>query len=204
MSLRLVTDATAEPVSVADLKTFIGLGQSTEEDAFLTAIEKAARQYAENYTKRNCLPQTWQLKLDEFPDDDILLMRAPLSTDVTNVVITYLDPTSGDSTTLSSTSYTVDYDSEPGRIFLSASGDWPDVFDRKGAITIQFVAGFKCNTAVTPATDTCPEDIEAWIKMRTKAMYESRDSHGDRQVYEAPHSFIDGLLDRHVLIDVRP
>lgn len=208
MTLRLVTDASAEPVSVADLKTFLRIPSTeTAEDALLAALEKSARAYCENYTKRPCLPETFKLVLDSFPDKEIPLLRAPLSTSTTDVVITYLDALSGDSTTLSTTVYDVDTDAEPGRVFLKDGESWPDHWTARNAVQIQFVAGFKLDTAVTPATDTCPEDIETWIKMRVAALYENREpvSVGAANgVNVLPHSFVDGLLDRHVLIDVRP
>jgi len=206
MALRLVTDVTAEPCTLADLKTFIGLSTvSTVEDGLLMALEKAARQYCENYTHKPCLPQVWQLTLNDWPDgDEIVIPFAPLSCSTEDIIITYLDAVSGESTTLSSTNYVIDHLSEPGRITLSASGDWPDVFNTRNPITVQFVAGFRTDTVASPSTDKTPEDIETWIKMRVKAMYETRESFGDKQIYEMPHSFIDGLLDRHVLIDVRP
>jgi len=47
-TLRLITDCTAEPVPVADLKLFMRLSTaSTTEDALLTALEKAARKHGE-------------------------------------------------------------------------------------------------------------------------------------------------------------
>ncbi len=209
MTLRLITDATAEPVTLADMKTWMRLSTvGTAEDALLLSLEKTARQYCENYTKRPCLPQTFQLILGSFTegqrgDDEIILPRAPLSTATTDVVITYLDAVSGDSTTLSSTVYGVDIAAEPGRVFLKDGQVWPDHYTQRNAVTIQFVAGCTVTTAA-PATDACPEDIETWIKMRVAQMYEHRESLQAGNLTEMPHSYVDGLLDRHVLIDVGP
>lgn len=205
MTLRLVTDATAEPVSVADLKTWMRLSTSdTAEDALLLSLEKAARRHAENYTGRCCLPQTYKLVMPDFKDE-IILPRAPLSTASSDVVITYLDAASGDSTSLSSTVYDVDVDAEPGRVFLRDGQEWPDHWEARNAVQIQFVAGFPINTAATPATDTTPESIETYIKVRVAQMYEHREAMVPGQTMtELPRSFVDGLLDGDVLIDVRP
>ena len=59
-------------------------------------------------------------------------------------------------------------------------------------------------TTGTPATDTCPKGIETWIKMRAAGLYEQRESYGNRVVHELPHSFLGGLLDPYVLIEVNP
>lgn len=203
MALRIVTDATAEPVSVEDLKVHLRINSTeTEEDSLLEALIRTARKEAENRTARACLPQTWKLTLDSF-SDGMILPVAPLSTSSTNVVITYLDETSGDSTTLPSTCYTVDADSEPGRVRLAYGSEWPSVYPVKNAVTIQFVAGYPLATSA-PNIDTCPEGIETWIKMRASGLYENRESHQDRELVEAPHSFLDGLLDPYVLIEVSP
>lgn len=207
-SLRLVTDATAEPVSLEDLKTQIRLASTeTDEDALLEGLITVARKAAENKTRRACLPQTWQLKLDDFADE-MVLPRAPLSSASTDVVITYLDAASGNSTTLPSTHYTVDADSEPGRVFLAYDSEWPDVYPVPNAVTITFKAGYPVTTSA-PTTDTCPKAMETWIKMRAAALYEQRESHllagfGGQAFQELPHSFYDGLLDDLVLIEVGP
>lgn len=201
-SLRLITDATAEPVSLADLKVFIGLSTvTTTEDALLNALEKGARKHAENYTKRAVLPETWRLTLDGFPSSHIPLMRAPVLA-ATDVTITYLDYTSGDSTSLSSTVYGVACEAEPPYVYLKDGQSWPDHWTSPEAITINFVAGYSAS-----ATDTCPEAIETWIKMRVKQHYEYREpmqQAGQGNILPLPHAFVDGLLDPYVLIDVTP
>jgi uncharacterized phiE125 gp8 family phage protein len=202
-SLRLITDATAEPVTVEDFKLHIRMNSTeTDEDAVLQSLIKSARKLAENRMRRNCCPQTWELKLDTFKNE-IILPRAPLSSASTDVAITFLD-SSGDSTTLSSTVYRVDTDSEPGRITLDYGQTWPTHYAVPRAVTIQFKAGYPTNTASTPATDTCPEEIETWIKMRAAALYEQRESHDEQRFVKMPHSFVDGLLDPYVLIEVDP
>lgn len=208
MTLRIVTDATAEPVSIADIKAHLRLSTaSTTEDSYLGSLIKVARQYAENFTKRCFLPQTWELTAPTFDGDEIILNRSPLSTEATNVVITYMDAASGDSTTLSSTVYGVDYDTEPGRVYLLDGQEWPEHWTDRKAVKIQFVAGFPITTGAS-ATDTCPEDIEHWIKMRVGSMYENRESlqpnPSGLSLDRMPRMFVDGLLDRHCVIEVGP
>lgn len=200
-SLRLITDATAEPVSLADIKVHLGLSTvTTTQDSLLTGLIKGARKHGENYMKRCCLPQAWQLKLDAF-EDEIILPRAPLSSASSDVVITYLDGASGNSTTLATSCYTVDMDSEPGRITLAYNQTWPNVYPVDNAVTINFKAGYPLDIS---SVDTCPEEIETWIKMRVGALYENREHLSDRQAQELPRSFMDGLLDEYILIEVAP
>ena len=204
-SLRLVTDATAEPVTLEEVKIYLRLQATYEdEDDLINRWIKEARKEAENKTRRACLPQTWKLFLDDF-EDTMVLPRAPLSSNTTDVVITYLDGVSGNSTTLASTYYTVDYDSEPGRIRLAYESDWPDVYPVENAVQISFVAGFKINTTASPTTDTCPEGIEDWIMMRVAQKHEHRLPTIEGHIVAGlERDFIDGLLDEHVLIEVNP
>lgn len=201
MALRIVTDATAEPVSLADLKIHLRLSTvGTAEDAYLTGLITGTRKLAENKMGRACLPQTWKVTLDNFRND-VVLPIAPLSSATADVVITYLDAASGDSTTLPSTYYRIDSESQPGRIQLEYGSDWPDVYPVRNAVTIQFVAGYALTSA---DEDTTPEPIETWIKMRAAGLYENRESVGEKGLSELPYSFLDGLLDPYVLLEVGP
>lgn len=204
-ALRLVTDATAEPVGIDELKVYLRLQATYEdEDDLLTRWIREARKEAENKTRRCCLPQTWKLFLNEF-ESTMIIPRAPLSTKATDVVITYLDSVSGQSTTLPSTYYTIDSDSEPGRIRLAYGSDWPEVYPVENAVQVQFVAGYPLDTVATAQDeDTCPDGIETWIMMRVAQKYEDRKPSDDRQRYMVDRSFVDGLLDEHVLIEVNP
>jgi uncharacterized phiE125 gp8 family phage protein len=201
-TLKLITDSTAEPVSVADLKLFMRLSTvSTTEDALLAALEKAARKHAENFTRRPCMPQTFQLVMDGFPGSEIILPRAPLSSTASDVVITYLDAVSANSTSLSTSVYGVDTLAEPPRVFLLDGQDWPDHYTQRNAVTVQFVAGYPLDLSSAPAP---PEGITNWIKMRVSQMYEYREPMQAGNMTELPRSYVDGLLDPYVLIDVRP
>ena len=122
MALVLVTDASAEPVVAMDIKHHLRLSTiDTGEDALLGNYITVARKQCENKTHALCLPQTWKMTLDNFPysTDAIEFPYYPLSTTVSDVVITYMDESSGDSTTLAASAYTVDHESQPPRVYPS-------------------------------------------------------------------------------------
>jgi uncharacterized phiE125 gp8 family phage protein len=210
-SLRLITDATAEPVSVADIKAHLripssGAGGSSAENSILTACVRAARLAAELRTHRACMPQTWEMTLDEFPGstEQIALPRAPLSTASSHVTVSYIeDTTAGNTTTIGATALTVDYKVEPGRIYPSYGNEWPDdCRDDPGAVSIQYVCGYALSSASACAA---PEPILTWIKMRAGFLYENRESLAvgpGNYITEFPRDFIDGLLDEYVLPEV--
>ena len=150
MGFRVLTAATVNCVATTEaLVWFRGSSRIVETD-MLEGVIRSAQQYAENYTKRAIMGQTWRLTLDAIPFDDIIeLPRPPLQTPATaNVTFTYTDTTGG-SQTMPSTCYTIDAESEPARIYRAYDADWPtDIRDHKDVITIDYNVGVTATTAV--------------------------------------------------------
>lgn len=202
MSILKLVDTTVtptEPVSVADLKVHLRIDStdSTSEDTLMASYLTAARKQAENLTKRSLVVTTWQLIMDDFAHSTaaVSLPRPPLSTVSTDITITYIkDTTAGDTTTVDSTVFTIDPNSEPGQIYPVFDGEWPDdVRDERNAVTIQYISGY--SSAATPA----PEELKTWIKMRAGQMYEFREPLIDVSVNELPRDYVNGLLDPYIL-----
>lgn len=201
--LTLTSESTVEPVSVAELRTFLKMEStdSTAEDVLLGNYITVARQLAENITKRSLVTASRSVVIDNFPNSTavIELPRPPLSTVSTNVTITYVkDTTIGDTTTVASTIFTIDPDSEPGRIYPTYGNEWPDdsVRAQRNAVRINFVTGY---TTTSPA----PEAIKQWIKIRAAGMYEFREPIiTGIVVQELKRDYIDGLLDQYRVITI--
>jgi 4-hydroxy-3-methylbut-2-enyl diphosphate reductase IspH len=113
-----------------------------------------------------------------------------------------MDESSGDSTTLAATAYTVDYESEPPRVYPSKNNEWPDTYDARKAVQIQFKAGYVL--VGIAATASTPEPIRQWIKMRVGSLYENRESMTitNLSFVTQTHSNFDGLLDNYILPEV--
>jgi len=186
------TNASAEPVSVSQVKNHLRI-TAAAEDALIGLYITAARQMAEDITKRALINTQWELTFDSFdPTYKIVLPRPPLSTDSAQVVITYTK-TTGDTTTINSTVYAVEHRDEPGFIRLNYNSTWPDdVQDTEGAVRVVYRSGYT-------TANQAPEAIKHWIKMRAGQMYEYREpiiSGGIRGVVsEVPRDYVDGLLD---------
>ena len=197
MVLTLVSESTTEPVTVAELKTYLRMEStdSTAEDGLLGSYITVARKQAEHLTRRSLVAATWQIRFDDFLNSTqiIELPKPPISTASTNVTVTYIeDTTAGNSTTVGSTVYTVDFYSEPGRIYPAYDNEWPDsIRDQKNAITVQFVSGY--------STTNIPQPIVQWIKMRALDMFENRESITEAKLEEIPRTYVDGLLDEYTL-----
>jgi len=199
--LKRTIGPTTYSVTVDEVKDFIKMQGSTYEDHLIESMIKAADLQAENYMKRALLPQTWQIKIDDFPGStyEIVLARPPLSSSSSNVTITYVvDSTAGTSTTFPSTSYVVDYFSEPGRLYPSYESEWPTARGDRHSVTITYICGYENQAAI-------PEDIKTWVKLRVASMFENRESFtigSGNFLTEQPRSFVDGLLDQYSLVEV--
>jgi len=203
MTLKRIAVPSTQCVTLAEVRDFLRIG-TTSDDYMLVSFIKSAESYAENYMKRSINKQQWELRLDEFPDldenvTDIELPRPPLTTVTSEVVVSYIkDTTLGDTTSLASTVYTVDYYSEPGIIYPAYDNEWPTPREIKNAVRITFYSGYS-----TPAN--VPEPIKQWVKLRVGSMYENRESlmvGTGNFVSELPHSYVDGLLDEFVVQSV--
>jgi len=192
-ALRVSSQSTAEPIEVSQVKTHLNIF-TTADDTALDWYITAARQVAENKTKRALVDTQWVLTLDSFASSHIDLPRPPLSTNTTEVVIEYTK-TTGDTTTLPSTVYTVEHRAEPGFIRLNYESEWPtDVQDSEGAVRITYRSGY--------TTATVPRAIKQWISMRVGQMYEYREPLIDITAKELPRDYVDGLLDPYTVITI--
>jgi uncharacterized phiE125 gp8 family phage protein len=204
MALKRITAPSTQCVTVDEVKDFLRLQGTTSEDYLIQSFIKSAESYAENYMKRSINKQQWELRLDEFPDldekvQDIELPRPPLSTVSSEVVVSYVkDTTLGDTTSVASTAFTIDYYSEPGIIYPSYDNEWPDPKEIPNAVRVTYYSGYS-----TPAN--VPEAIKHWVKLRVGSMYENRESlmvGTGNFISELPHSYVDGLLDEFVVQSV--
>ena len=201
MALKRITAPSTQCVTVDEVKDFLRLQGTTSEDYLLLAFIKSAESYAENYMKRSINKQQFELRIDGFNghDGDIELPRPPLTTVSSEVVVTYVkDTTAGDTTSISATALTIDYQSEPGVLYPSYDNDWPEPRDERNAVRITYYSGYATPTLV-------PDAIKQWVKLRVGAMYENREAlmvGTGNFVSELPHSYVDGLLDEFVVQSV--
>ena len=183
LSFQLLTPPSAEPVTLAEAKQQARI-DSSADDALITSLITAARQWAEKYTGRAFITQTWQLTLDMIPGasgkwwdgerqgpvtglDDvnyISLPRAPLQS-VTSV--TYFDNTDTP-TVWPPSNYFVDTVREPGRLALRMGAVWPVATRLTNGIVIQYVCGYGNDGT------TVPEIIKTAIHQLVAHWYEHR------------------------------
>jgi uncharacterized phiE125 gp8 family phage protein len=167
MSLVLVTAPQVEPVTLDEVKTHLRI-DGTDEDVFLTALVKAAREYCESPgLNRALIAQTWDLWLDKWPDKDYIVLPRPPLLAVNSVK--YYD-TDDAEYTFDSVNYFVDTKSEPSRIALAYNKTWPTTTLRPAnGIVVNFDAGY--GTA-----DKVPQTIKQAMLLLIGGWYENRES----------------------------
>lgn len=171
MGLTLITPPTSEPLTVAEFKSHSRIDISTD-DALVGIYIKAARQAAENWTRRAFVTQTWDYTLPDFPLDAIELPIQPVQS-VTSV--TYLDST-GTSTSLvtgspQAANYDVTTDGSRALIFPKYGDTWPTTRPHGNTVTVRFVAGY----SVTASPVTLPWDLKQAVYLLAAHFYENRE-----------------------------
>jgi uncharacterized phiE125 gp8 family phage protein len=176
MGLTLVTAPTLDPVSLAEAKAHCRV-TTTDEDGLLAGYILAARQHAEQYTRRAFITQTWALTLDEdWPQcverrnatrDRIVLPRPP-AISVTSIAYTDLD---GASQTLAADQYRlVKLDTGEHAIDPAYNVYWPSVRNQSATITVTFVAGYGSSPG------SIPEPIRQAMLLLIGHWYENRET----------------------------
>lgn len=145
MDLTLVSAPAEVPVSLAEAKSHLRV-LTADEDALITSLVLAATAHLDGRSGilgRALVTQTWELRLDGFPD--CLELPLPPLQSVTS--IKYLDDT-GTETTLDPSAYVVESGHYFGRIRPAYGLTWPVPRDESGAVRVRFVAGYGGAAAV--------------------------------------------------------
>lgn len=190
MSLRLITDATTEPLTLEQARRHLRIDDdNTAEDSDISDMIVTARRQAEHETGRALTSQVWERVLDEFPEAEIELGKAS----VINVVsIKYID-TAGIEQTLSSALYVLDADTDPGYVLPAAGVDWPQTYpDTTNAVRVRFTTGYLADSDKDRAM------LRSWMRLQIGAMYAQRESLAlGSTAAELPNRFVDRLLDAY-------
>jgi uncharacterized phiE125 gp8 family phage protein len=139
MIIESVQKPAAEPVSPEQAKLRLRVDSDAEIDVIGEMIT-SAREALEGYLRRSIAKQTWRAVLDRFPDDRWISLPMPPAISVSSVK--YLDSDAAEQT-FSSGSYTLIGDDEGAKIALNDGASWPSALCKRGAVKIEFVAGYE-------------------------------------------------------------
>jgi uncharacterized phiE125 gp8 family phage protein len=161
MGVWSVTAPALEPIDLADAKLAARIADDqTELDGLITMLITAGREWAENFTGRAFITQTWERKYDLGFPDEIELPKPPVQS-VTSV--TYIDG-NGVTQTLSPSLYITSLSTGPyampGRIVPAYGQSWPSTRSVPDAVTVRYVCGYGSTG------DSVPEAIKLAIKIQ--------------------------------------
>lgn len=189
MGISLVIGPASDPVSLSEARDHCRL-DNNESDGLLAGYVLAARRYAEGYTRRAFVTQTWDATFDyRWPtvcgQTQIDLPLPPLAS-VTYV--SYVDG-NGVTQTLASNQYRVLTDGSFGRIVPAQGVSWPTVRGQRNAITVRFVAGWDPSDV--------PDEIRTAILLHTELLFDR-----DPAMQSCLESSRDALLDHYRVVRV--
>jgi uncharacterized phiE125 gp8 family phage protein len=162
----LVTPALQEPISLDEVKEHLRVG-GDDEDALIQGYLAAARAWAELYTGRAFVTQTWQAHFAGWPADSALELPMPPLQSVSWVQYA---TAAGDLLTLDASAYRVVTSREPGCVLLAPGKQWPaEALDVGLPVAVQFVCGYGNPSDV-------PDGVKQAIRWLTGHMHENREA----------------------------
>lgn len=165
-----------EPVTLDEAKEQIqGLEGINDFDAYITRLISAARERAEQYCWRTITGSTYELRLNSFTSEKILLPY-PVVSAITSVK--YKD-TTGTEITIPNTDYQLMDWEEPAILMPAYGKTWPTARGFDGDITITYVGGYA-------SADEVPAVIKQAILMMVRTWFDQRDDVTPRSVNEMP------------------
>lgn len=193
MGLSLVSAPASEPITVDEAAVHLRISTSPITDAtYIGTLITAARQYAEGFTRRSFVTQTWDYTLPEFPYWKLELPIQPVQS-VTSVsyvneagsTLTFVDSSVSPETP----KYDVVTDGPRTYLTPKYNLDWPATRIHNNAVTVRFVAGYT----------TVPEDIKQALKILVAHWYEVREPNViGTSVAQVPMS-VEALLSQYQL-----
>ncbi|MDD3289077.1 MAG: head-tail connector protein [Alphaproteobacteria bacterium] len=178
----LVTAPAVEPVTLVEMKTHARIDSSAEDD-LITALIVAAREWAERYTGRAFINQTWKLSLDKMPEGNFITLSRPPLVSVSSVKV--FDDSDA-SETWAASNYFVDVASEPGRLALRQGASWPDPARATNGVVIEYIAGYGGASSAVPGVikTAIKQLVTHWIENRGEALM-APSSRGDGTVHQS-------------------
>ena len=175
MGLQLITAPTQEPLSLPRAKLHIKVEPTDEDDnELISDFIRASRFWAEDYTHRKLVTQTWDLTFNQFPNG-AGMFELPFGNSQQVVRIQYIDSAgatqtlTGPSTSPAGTDWQEDLSSDNGAIVAPPyNGSWPTARDSTpGAVTVRFVTGYGEPNAI-------PEALVSALLFKLSDLYDVR------------------------------
>ena len=163
MTVRVITQPAAEPVTTGECKLDARVSGSTEDALFASWIA-GARQEIEAAARRALVNRTLEFTLDGWPEDCVIFLPLPPLVSVTS--LKYVDSDHVEHT-IDPADYVVVVESEPGFVMPAANVAWPSDLRSRASVRVRYVAGYG-------DADDVPEGYKVDIRGLVKLAYDFR------------------------------
>lgn len=136
------------------------------DDAYITRLIVAAREFCENHTGISIGSKQYELALDSFPENILLVPYVHTVNSLTYVA------SDGNTQTIAESNYHLDNYSEPSWLIPANGYTWPDTLDGANVVKVNFNAGF--TDGLVTNDNPCPEAIKQAILLLVGSWYENR------------------------------
>lgn len=164
-NFRIVSPPASEPVSLAQAKLHLKVDYDAD-DALISSIVSAARQFVERYCNTALITQTVSEQFPRFNSRGMALSVAPVQ-EVS--AIQYIDD-ARNTYELSESVYGVNTYIKPGCIFLRYGQTFPTTIPEPNAVTVSYTAGYG------DASGDVPQPIRQAILLMVGDMYQNREN----------------------------
>lgn len=168
MSWKVTTDPTSEPLTRTEVKNYLKVDFSTDDDLIDVLIE-SARRWVEKHCAIGLLPQTITETFDTWPGREWELSASPLR----SVTAIYYKDTDGNTQTWASSQYVVDEYQQPPRVQRKYSVTPPTLYDEINAVSAVYTVGWDDASAL-------PAPIKQAMYLTIADAYENRENYVKR------------------------
>ena len=167
ISTEFVSGSSLEAISLTEAKAHLHVAHSAD-DTHIQTLMSAATRYAENWTGRRFVTQTWKQYLSNFPAEPWIELRYPKLQSVTHVK--YYDPNDAQQTMSGGLYTAIVNEFQPGTIDLNSGQSWPTTIapNKRRVVEIQFICGFGNESQV-------PKDVKLGVLQILAHLYENRE-----------------------------
>lgn len=169
MSWKVTTDPASEPLTLADVKTYLKVDYSTDDD-LLNVLITAARQWVEKHCRLGLLPQTITEVFDDWGDGRSLELSVSPLRSVSSI---YYKDSDGNTTLWASGNYVVDEYQQPPRVQRAYSVTAPTLYDEINAVSAIYTVGWDDASAL-------PAPIKQAMYLTIADAYENRENYVKR------------------------
>lgn len=165
LQIRVKTDLTSEPVSVAEAKTFCRAPSGTQDDALFAILIKSARQSLEQYTQSSFAEKTIHATWVESPKDDVF--EIPYGPIISVDHVYQIDEEGAEEELVLNSDYYVYGDQDA---ILKISKYWSTGVVSLRSIRVEYKAGYG-----DTSTETLPEPLKLAVMKQVATEYELRE-----------------------------